>query len=532
MTILHCRSVAARGATLAASLTLLITSAATAQWTDDATLNTPVGVQAGEQTQAKIAPTADGGAYISWFGGAGYDVWLQRLDANGNAAWRAPLLVADRGFSSTQDYGLAIDAAGHALLAFRDDRFGGIQITAARIAPDGTLDWGVNGVQVTDDNDFKAAPKIAGLADGDILVAWTHLNGVRLTRLDADGNLVWGPLVYTDAPGTANLSLCDLHAADASDADKGDLGGAIVMWVRQQGAVGARRLFARSIDNEGNTRWDSGEIFTVGSLQFGNFPPFLPDGDGGFVVAWYTSSPLQSFVQRFANTGAAQFATGGVPVSTNGSQLRTDPSAAFNRTTQDTYVFFRETSLSQNQVGVYGQRLSPTGARLWSDSGVEIAPVDNDTASQINAVILDESIDGALVAYTESLGFNNDRVRASARNGDGTAAWRTPVVTAADQASGKSRLQAKASSDGFAILAWRDSRNDAGDIYAQNINPDGSLGMSDTPIPGDLNGDGVVDGADLGILLNAWGTNDPVADLNGDGVVDGADLGILLNNWT
>jgi len=49
--------------------------------------------------------------------------------------------------------------------------------------------------------------------------------------------------------------------------------------------------------------------------------------------------------------------------------------------------------------------------------------------------------------------------------------------------------------------------------------------------PGDLNGDGVVDGADLGILLNAWLLGDPIADLNGDGVVDGADLGILLNAW-
>ncbi len=46
----------------------------------------------------------------------------------------------------------------------------------------------------------------------------------------------------------------------------------------------------------------------------------------------------------------------------------------------------------------------------------------------------------------------------------------------------------------------------------------------------DLNGDGVVDGADLGILLNNWG-GDGVGDLNGDGVVDGADLGILLINW-
>lgn len=52
----------------------------------------------------------------------------------------------------------------------------------------------------------------------------------------------------------------------------------------------------------------------------------------------------------------------------------------------------------------------------------------------------------------------------------------------------------------------------------------------------DLNGDGVVDGADLGILLGAWGPcpggGEPCpADLTGAGAVSGADLGILLGEW-
>jgi len=46
----------------------------------------------------------------------------------------------------------------------------------------------------------------------------------------------------------------------------------------------------------------------------------------------------------------------------------------------------------------------------------------------------------------------------------------------------------------------------------------------------DLNGDGVVDGADLGLLLGEWG-GPGAGDLNGDGTVDGADLGLLLGAW-
>ena len=50
----------------------------------------------------------------------------------------------------------------------------------------------------------------------------------------------------------------------------------------------------------------------------------------------------------------------------------------------------------------------------------------------------------------------------------------------------------------------------------------------------DLNLDGKVDGADLAVVLVAWGTPGSTTgggDLNGDGRVNGEDLGILLAAW-
>ncbi|MCA9286717.1 MAG: hypothetical protein KDA22_15950 [Phycisphaerales bacterium] len=54
---------------------------------------------------------------------------------------------------------------------------------------------------------------------------------------------------------------------------------------------------------------------------------------------------------------------------------------------------------------------------------------------------------------------------------------------------------------------------------------------SAVPCAADLDGNGIVDGADLGELLAQWGTAGPSGDLNGDGTVDGADLGLLLAAW-
>ena len=47
--------------------------------------------------------------------------------------------------------------------------------------------------------------------------------------------------------------------------------------------------------------------------------------------------------------------------------------------------------------------------------------------------------------------------------------------------------------------------------------------------PADLNGDGVIDGADLATVLGGWGTAG--GDTNGDGSTDGADLAAVLSAW-
>jgi hypothetical protein len=49
--------------------------------------------------------------------------------------------------------------------------------------------------------------------------------------------------------------------------------------------------------------------------------------------------------------------------------------------------------------------------------------------------------------------------------------------------------------------------------------------------PADLDGDGAVNAADLGMLLGGWGSPG-ATDINGDGTTDSVDLGILLGAWT
>jgi FG-GAP-like repeat len=77
---------------------------------------------------------------------------------------------------------------------------------------------------------------------------------------------------------------------------------------------------------------------------------------------------------------------------------------------------------------------------------------------------------------------------------------------------------------------------DACDIASGSATDENGDGIPDEcqapAVNGDLDGDGLVSGSDLAILLGAWGSTNSAADLNGNGFVDAADLGILLGAWT
>jgi hypothetical protein len=71
-----------------------------------------------------------------------------------------------------------------------------------------------------------------------------------------------------------------------------------------------------------------------------------------------------------------------------------------------------------------------------------------------------------------------------------------------------------------------------GDSVA-SINTIAKIDLGSAPCPADLTGDRVVSGADLAVLLGAWGpcSGSCPADLTGDGAVGGDDLGVMLGAW-
>jgi hypothetical protein len=448
----------------------MLVAGAWGQWTSDPSKNLPLADKGNgnDQVQPKIRPLSNNGWYVSWFDSdptspppVGYDVYFQSLSAAGVEQFpHDGVQVADLSNSSTEDYGLDVDTSGHALLAFLDTREGSNQqVTAAKMSIAGTALWGWHGVQLTNDSSFHAAPKIAGTTDGDVVVAWTSDSNVVVQRLDPNGNPLWGTGIVFSASGY-NYSLSDMHAADD--------GSVIVSWVRDQGFGSNRQLFANKLSSTGTLLWGSQNvtIFDQGSLQFGNFPYFIADGNGGAIFAWYTSSPaLQCFAQHILADGSAAFPANGSPVSTNTLNVRVSPSVAYRADTDETFVFWTEEDSNQVLNGVYGQKFDSSGNRSWAQTGVVLVPLGSDSQIFVESVQVGT---GALVFWVDQNNLLLGTIQAAGLNDEGQVVCaQFPVSTTPASRFG---LVAAVSPGGLAALAWADNRIGNNAIYIQSVN--------------------------------------------------------------
>ena len=113
-------------------------------------------------------------------------------------------------------------------------------------------------------------------------------------------------------------------------------------------------------------------------------------------------------------------------------------------------------------------------------------------------------------------------------NATGTGPYALSFTVPAGQPEGTTRMRVRIHDGEFDSMAPCGTAT-YGEVEDYTI----QVLIVDEPCVGDINGDGQVNGADLGLLLGSWGAcpSGCPADLNDDGQVNGADLGLMLGAW-
>jgi len=448
-----------------------------AQWSTDPSVNNCINNLSGEQAIPKIATCTNGDSYIGFFSNqsGNYDVRLQRLDPQGNEMWATNgILVSDHlQMSWLTDWDMTVDPTGYAILTFQDIRnSGNNNVVVYRIAPDGSFAWGADGIALSNSTAFDASPKVVTTAAGNAIFAWQADDVIILQKVDASGNLQWGTSGITlSCPDT--YSWPQLLPVGTDEV--------ILKYFHDVGPSYSptRHVYAQKYDANGTEVWTTATtVSNAGGISaWTQIFPFINDGSDGFYMAWYDDrdNDMNSsvFVQHISNTGVVLFQVNGVEAATQFARERYYPGLALPPDSSEVYVVWNEMDADQNQRGIYGQKLSSSGTRLWPASGMVFIEI---SGTNVYPVATRHSPSDFVIIYEEYSNAVDAQVKAMRIDTSGAFVWSPGIVTMCSVNTEKVHSVANNFNNNQWIASWEDDRNGNKDIYAQNIQLDGTLG--------------------------------------------------------
>jgi predicted lipoprotein with Yx(FWY)xxD motif len=441
------------------------------QWAPD---GVPLCDVAGYQYSLQIDSDGAGGAIVAWedYRTEDYDIYAQRVDASGGAQW-FPGGVSLCTAPGNQDFPrIAPDGNGGAIVEWAD--FGGENgdIHGQRIGAAGAVQWVVNGVVLVTATADQSDPRVTSDGAGGAIVAWYESRGgdtdIYAQRLHALGTVQWA----TDGVPLCTATSYQVFHVITSDG----AGGAIVAW--QDSRDGNNDIYAQRVDASGSVQWVSDGLALSTAAGDQALPRITPDGAGGAIIVWCDFSGAGDiYAQRVSALGSIQWAPGGVALCTamgeqSSPEIVTDGAGGAIVTWYD----YRD-----GMGDIYAQRVNASGAGEWASDGI---PVCAATERQWSPRLTSDNAGGAIVAWNDSRGWNDNDIYVQRVNGSGSVQWTAdgvPLCTAtADQiVSGIISDAARG-----AIIAWQDGRSgNDNDIYIQRVDSVGSVQWTADGVP-------------------------------------------------
>ena len=474
-------------------LTVILGISVRGQWSDNPAINNAIALLTGEQAIPKIATCPNGDTYIGFFSNesGNYNVKLQRLDSQGNPLWADNGILISNQPSMTwlTDWDMAADINNHCILTWQDIRNGNNNTYAYRISPEGNFVWGADGIALSNNSAFNAAPKVVTTPAGNAVFAWTSDNVIIMQKISPAGTKQWGDNGITLS--SANTMNWPQMLPVGSD----DI---ILKYFEDSGPPNAptRHVFAQRYNSSGNPVWAAPSVISDagGISAWTQIFPFINDGSDGFYIAWHddrdNNMTASVWVNHVDASGVVQFPANGVEASTAATFNHFYPYLACPPGSQDVYVFWNEMNGLQSMRGIFGQKLSATGTRQWGNNGMTFIPLSATTYTPLEARNTPTDM---IVLYEEGLSATTGMLKAMRIGTDGSLVWPDGHVIISSAASSKVHTVINEFQDNQWIISWEDNRNGPADIYAQNLLLDGNLGFWD-PQFGNIQGQVTLNG--------------------------------------
>lgn len=472
---------------------LLIVFSIHAQWSTNPTDNNPIASLPGEQAIPKIATCSNGDTYIGFFSNetGNYNVRLQRLNSLGEAIWPSGGIVISTNLSDSwlTDWDMAADNAGHCILTWQDIRNGNNNAYAYRISPDGLFVWGNNGIALSNNNNFNASPKVVATSSGNAVFAWMSGDDIIIQKINPAGVKQWCENGIT-LSSSNTLSWPQMLPIGSDDI--------ILKYFDDSGPSYSptRHVYAQRYNASGTPVWTSPALISNagGISAWTQIFPFINDGSDGFYIAWHddrdNNMMASVWVNHVNSSGQVTWPANGVEASSASGYNHFYPELALPPGSQEVFVYWNEMNSLQSQKGIYGQKFSSSGTKLWGNNGMTFIPLSDLSITPLAA--RNTPTDMILLLDVATSGVNSSLYAMRIGTG-GNYVWTDQQVPVSNAASSKVHPVINEFQDNQWIIAWEDNRNGASDIYAQNLLLDGTLGAWD-PAFGSIQGQVMLNG--------------------------------------
>ena len=326
--------------------------------------------------------------------------------------------------------------------------------------------WPADGRAVCTAANDQLRPVTCADGSGGAIIVWVDSRGGPYTfdiyaqRVNKAGTPMWAPGGVPLCTASGNQQL-PVIASDGA-------GGAIVAWEDNRAGATAPDIYAQRLNSNGGAQWTPDGVAVCSRADEQITPAIAADGSGGAIIAWADyrhlsgDSLIDIYGQRVNASGQVQWTKDGVPVCT-ALEDQSDPVAASDGAGGAIIAWNDNRNFLFN---IHAQRVDGTGAGVWTTDGISLSSSMGDEV--VSAIVPDGS-GGAVVVWEELGDFDFD-IYAQRVNPSGSLQWGAGAAAVCTASLDQLVPVVAPDGSGGAIFAWEDSRDSQNDIYAQRIN--------------------------------------------------------------
>ncbi|RKZ12083.1 hypothetical protein DRQ53_15270, partial [bacterium] len=292
----------------------------------------PDGIQVCGIDTLQLQPTAvhagDGTVVIAWISQEGpvYTVSAQKIDRDGALVWGLEGVQITSLSGILDEVRICPDYSGGAVVAWFDNRGPGYQVYAQRLNAEGAALWPAGGQRITTSAEIKTELSMAADGYGGAYLAWVDI-------INEDIYAEWVQLGgYTAWSGTDGVLVCgEINAQEDISIIADGAGGAIVCWTDYR-SDSFGDIYAQKLEPQyGSRLWSSGAV-VCGAPGVQGVPRIATDENAGAFLVWLDgrNNDFDIYAQLLNGLGTAQWVPDGIPICAEAG-LKYSPVVASDR---------------------------------------------------------------------------------------------------------------------------------------------------------------------------------------------------------